>query len=203
MVFIESAVFTRQVRELLTDEEYWGLQWHLALSPKVGEVIQGTGGLRKVRWASGGGGKRGGVRVIYFYAARQNQVRLLLIYRKGVKDDLSAAEKKVLRKLNENGRSEFMNKKLFSELVESMTQMNEIVRGKRAPSRKFDIDANAIKALRAKIGLSQPKFAALLNVDVGTLRNWEQGRREPTGPAKALLTAISRDPTHVLKALAA
>src|SRR5436190_24091797 len=96
-----------------------------------------------------------------------------------------------------------MNKKLFRELVESMTQMNEIVRGKRAPSRKFQVDAIAIKALRAKIGLSQPKFAALLNVDVGTLRNWEQGRREPTGPAKALLTAISRDPTHVLKALAA
>ena len=102
MVFIESAVFTRQVRELLTDEEYRGLQWHLALSPKVGEVIQGTGGLRKVRWASGGGGKRGGVRVIYFHAVSQNQVRLLLIYRKGVKDDLSAAEKKILRKLNEN-----------------------------------------------------------------------------------------------------
>ena len=64
-----------------------------------------------------------------------------------------------------------MNKKLFSELVRSMTQMNEIVRGKRAPSRKFNVDAIAIKALRAKIGLSQPKFAALLNVDVGTLRN--------------------------------
>ncbi len=101
------------------------------------------------------------------------------------------------------GRSTSVNKKLFSELVESMTQMNEIVRGKRAPSRKFQVDAISIKELRAKIGLSQPKFAALLNVDVGTLRNWEQGRREPTGPAKALLTAISRDPTHVLKALAA
>jgi hypothetical protein len=101
MVFIESAVFTRQVRELLTDEEYADLQWHLALYPKAGEVIQDTGGLRKVRWASRDGGKRGGVRVIYFYAANQNQVRLLLIYRKGVKDDLSAAEKKVLRKLNE------------------------------------------------------------------------------------------------------
>ena len=102
MVLIESAVFTRQVRELLTDEEYWSLQWHLALYPKAGEVIQDTGGLRKVRWASGGSGKRGGVRVIYFHAVNQNQVRLLLIYRKGVKDDLSASEKKVLRKLNEN-----------------------------------------------------------------------------------------------------
>jgi len=52
-----------------------------------------------------------------------------------------------------------MNKKLFSELVESMNQMNEIVRGQRAPARKFQVDAIAIKALRAKIGLSQPKFS--------------------------------------------
>ena len=96
-----------------------------------------------------------------------------------------------------------MNKRLFAELVESMTQMNEIVRGERAPSREFHVDAIGIKALRSKLGLSQPKFAALLHVNVGTLRNWEQGLREPTGPAKALLIAISRDPTHVLKALAA
>jgi len=95
-----------------------------------------------------------------------------------------------------------VNKKLFAELVESMTQMNEIVRGERAPSREFHVDPIAIKALRSKIVLSQPKFAALLHVNVGTLRNWEQGLREPTGPAKALLKAISRDPTHVLRALA-
>ena len=102
MIFVESAVFTRQVRELLTDEEYTFLQWHLALNPKAGAVIQGTGGLRKVRWASGSAGKRAGTRVIYFHASSQNQIRLLLIYRKGVKDDLSAAEKKILRQLNEN-----------------------------------------------------------------------------------------------------
>lgn len=96
-----------------------------------------------------------------------------------------------------------MNKKLFADLVESMTQMNEIARGERAPSREFRVDAVSIKELRSKIGLSQTKFAALLHVNVGTLRNWEQGLREPTGPAKALLVAIGRDPTHVLKALAA
>lgn len=96
-----------------------------------------------------------------------------------------------------------MNKKLFAELVESMAQMNEIVRGERAPSREFHVEPLAIKELRSKLGLSQPKFAKLLHVDVGTLRNWEQGRREPTGPARALLTAIRRDPIHVLKALAA
>jgi putative transcriptional regulator len=96
-----------------------------------------------------------------------------------------------------------VDKKLFGELVESMKQMSEIVQGKRAPSRRFVVNATSVKKLRSKLGLSQPKFAALLHVDVGTLRNWEQGRRKPTGPAKALLTAISRDPEHVLKALAA
>jgi len=95
-----------------------------------------------------------------------------------------------------------MNKKLFDELIESMTQMNEIAHGEREPSREVYTDALSVKSLRLKLGLSQPKFAQLLQVDVGTLRNWEQGRRDPTGPAKALLRAISHDPTHLLKALA-
>lgn len=102
MVFIESAVFTRQVQELLTDEAYARLQEYLALNPKAGQVIQDTGGLRKVRWAVPGSGKSGGVRVIYFHAMAQAQIRLLLIYAKGVKDDLNAAEKRVLRKLNQD-----------------------------------------------------------------------------------------------------
>lgn len=96
-----------------------------------------------------------------------------------------------------------MQKKLFNRLVESMRQMDEIARGERAPSREFFIDAAQVKEIRALTGLSQPKFARILHVDVGTLRNWEQGRREPTGPARALLRAIKNDPRAVLKALAA
>jgi len=102
MVFIETPVFTRQVQELLSDEAYSAFQWYMALNPEAGDVIQGTGGLRKVRWSVAGGGKRGGVRVIYFHVAAQAQVRLLLIYRKGVKDDLTAAEKRTLRRLNQD-----------------------------------------------------------------------------------------------------
>ena len=102
MVFIETPVFTRQIQELLSDEAYSAFQWYMALNPEAGDVIQGTGGLRKVRWSVAGGGKRGGVRVIYFHVAAQAQVRLLLIYRKGVKDDLTAAEKKTLRTLNQD-----------------------------------------------------------------------------------------------------
>jgi hypothetical protein len=102
MIFIESPVFTSQVKDLLTDEDYGQFQQCLAAHPKMGDVIQGTGGLRKVRWSVPGSGKSGGVRVIYFHLTADAQIRLLLIYRKGVKDDLVAAEKKALRKLNQN-----------------------------------------------------------------------------------------------------
>jgi len=90
----------------------------------------------------------------------------------------------------------------FDELLTSVKQMDEIRRGERIPSRVFRIDVIEIKAVRESTGLSQANFALLLNVDVGTLRNWEQGRRAPTGPARALLRAIRKDPKHVLAALA-
>jgi putative transcriptional regulator len=92
--------------------------------------------------------------------------------------------------------------KFFDELMESVQQMDEIVRGERRPSREFQVDALQVKEIRKATGLTQAKFAALIDVQLGTLRNWEQGRREPTGPAKALLKAIHNDPIHVLNALA-
>lgn len=95
-----------------------------------------------------------------------------------------------------------MDNKLFDRLVESMTQMNEIIDGERVPSREFVVDALHVKEIRKKTGLTQANFCHLIGVNLGALRNWEQGRREPTGPAKALLRAISRDPRHVLAALA-
>jgi putative transcriptional regulator len=95
-----------------------------------------------------------------------------------------------------------MEQKLFSRLLESVEQMDEIVRGERQPSREFTIDAMQVKAIRQTTGLSQAKFAAMIDVQLATLRNWEQGRRDPTGPAKALLRAIHNDPAHVIQALA-
>ena len=95
-----------------------------------------------------------------------------------------------------------MVKALFEQLTASMRQMNEIDEGSREPSRTFTIDALKIKEIRQASGLSQTKFASLIAVSVDTLRNWEQGRRSPTGPARALLRAIARDPQHVIPALA-
>jgi putative transcriptional regulator len=95
-----------------------------------------------------------------------------------------------------------MDKKLFAQLAESMEQMGEISRGERAPAKETFVDAVSVKAVRAATGLSQARFAKVIDVEVGTLRNWEQGRRTPTGPAKALIRAIKKDPEHVMKALA-
>jgi putative transcriptional regulator len=68
----------------------------------------------------------------------------------------------------------------------------------RPPPSATDIDVRAVRALT---GLSQPKFAELLGIELATLRNWEQGRRSPTGPARALLRAICKSPIEVVQAL--
>ncbi|MDX7992979.1 type II toxin-antitoxin system RelE/ParE family toxin, partial [Xenorhabdus littoralis] len=99
--FIETLIFTEDCKDLLSDDEYREFQQYLADNPAAGDVIQHTGGLRKTRWSSGGKGKRGGVRVIYYHKVDASHIRLLLIYKKGIKDDLSESEKKVLRTLNE------------------------------------------------------------------------------------------------------
>jgi mRNA-degrading endonuclease RelE of RelBE toxin-antitoxin system len=101
VIFIETPIFTEDLLNLLSDEEYAELQKYLANNPLAGDVIQSTGGLRKVRWAAGGKGKRGGVRIIYYHVTPDSQIRLLLIYKKGIQDDLTTEQKKILRHINE------------------------------------------------------------------------------------------------------
>ena len=100
MVFIETPIFTVDVQELLSDEDYAALQQTLVTQPNAGDVIAGTGDLSKIRWTTAGRGKRGGTRVIYYHIVVQAQIRMILIYRKGIKDDLTPREKAVLRKIN-------------------------------------------------------------------------------------------------------
>lgn len=94
-----------------------------------------------------------------------------------------------------------MNEKDFELLCESIRQAGEIRRGVRKPSRKFVIESPDPKAIRERLGLSQSRFASIIGVSVRTLQNWEQGRREPEGPAKALLRVVDREPQAVLHAL--
>jgi putative transcriptional regulator len=94
-----------------------------------------------------------------------------------------------------------MDEKLFEDLLASVTQAGQILRGKRKPSRVFVLNALDVRRIRLDLQLSQAQFAALVHVSVKTLRNWEQGARAPGGPAAALLTAIRNDPRHVIAAL--
>ena len=94
-------MFTRQVVETLSDSEYAKLQMALVLRPELGDVIPGTGGLRKVRWgeSSRGRGKRGGIRVIYYWYRSEALIYLLLAYSKTERDDLTTEQKRILRTL--------------------------------------------------------------------------------------------------------
>ena len=89
----------------------------------------------------------------------------------------------------------------FERLCESIQQAGEIRRGNRKPSRVFQYAAPDVKSIRERLGLTQGRFAALLGVSSRTLQNWEQGRRQPDGPAKALLRVVEREPQAVLHAL--
>lgn len=101
MEIIETSIFTRQIQLLLTDEAYRELQKALVARPDLGAIIVGSGGIRKVRWAARGRGKRGGARVIYYWAVKADQLLMLLAYAKNERDDLSPEQLKTLRTLVE------------------------------------------------------------------------------------------------------
>jgi len=90
-----------------------------------------------------------------------------------------------------------MRDELFEELLESVREGGAILRGERAPSRTFYAASPDIRQLRATYRLSQGQFAAMLGISVGTLRNWEQGRRTPDGPARVLLLVAAKHPDVV------
>jgi putative transcriptional regulator len=89
----------------------------------------------------------------------------------------------------------------FSDLLESVRQAGRIRRGKLKPGRVTTFKPADVRAVRAKLGKSQVEFALLIGVSVATLRNWEQGRRTPEGPALALLRVAARNPQAVIEAL--
>ncbi len=97
--FIETPVFTRQLLDLLSDDEYLGLQHLLVENPERGDIIKGGGGIRKIRYPIVGRGKSGGIRAIYYWVKDNQQIYMLLIYPKSKKDTLTEKEVAVLREL--------------------------------------------------------------------------------------------------------
>lgn len=106
--FIETTIFTRQIKQLATDDELRELQKELIESPDKGALIQKTGGLRKIRMATGNQGKSGSARVIYFLATSE-VIFLVMAYPKSTKDSLTDAEKTVLKKLVQQLKDEVLH----------------------------------------------------------------------------------------------
>ncbi len=98
MEFIEASIFTRYVYTYLTEDEYLGLQSFLMRYPDSGKIVPGSGGVRKLRWTMAGSGKRGGLRVIYYFKKKNDEIWLLTIYSKREVENIPAH---ILRKIAE------------------------------------------------------------------------------------------------------
>lgn len=104
MIFIETPIFTRRAKELMNEDAYIALQRVLVLNPSAGDVMEDTGGIRKIRIAAKGHGKRGGARVIYYHFVSASQIALLMIYPKNEQQDLPADERRALKAVIEHWR---------------------------------------------------------------------------------------------------
>lgn len=91
MLFIETSLFTKLVSKYLTDDEYMELQLYLMEHPDAGDIIRGSGGIRKLRWSRQGMGKSGGVRTIYYWAKSLHQIHMLTLYSKSEKENIDKA----------------------------------------------------------------------------------------------------------------
>lgn len=99
MRFVETPIFTKAVVELLKDDQYQALQLALLSRPHLGSVIRHSGGIRKTRWSLASSGKRGGIRIIYYFDAASETFYMLYAYRKSAREDLSAQQLRVLSRL--------------------------------------------------------------------------------------------------------
>jgi hypothetical protein len=102
VVIVETKSFTTRIGDLLEDDDYRTLQLELVQRPTAGSVIPGSGGLRKLRWAVAGRGKRGGARVIYFWHPESARILMLFAYAKNEREDLTVAQRQALRRIVES-----------------------------------------------------------------------------------------------------
>lgn len=102
MEFVEAPLFTKLIYSYMNDAEYSALQTELASRPESGDIIPGSGGIRKVRWSGKGKGKRGGFRIIYYWKTRKDEIWLLTLYAKNEAEDISVNVLREIRKEIEN-----------------------------------------------------------------------------------------------------
>jgi putative transcriptional regulator len=179
---VETPAYLSKASKLLNENERAAVVDMIAAAPNLGVVMRGTGGLRKMRIPLMGRGKRGGGRP-------------------GQRTTYSTGR----RRKRTPGRfwRTKVKKKDFDGLMRGLREARAYARGKPAAGTKIHVRQRVdVVAVRTRTGLSQDAFARRIGVSVGTLRNWEQGRRRPDGPAMILLSMLERDPHIVERTLA-
>ena len=197
-----------QVFSTSTYERAKEMEDSIVAAPDAAPVIRGTGGIRKLRWAGSGRGKRGGIRVV-FYQAGPDVIYLLTACAKADREDLTPADSKALTRLVAAIKKELQGKvtmqrtDLGCEIETALGEVLAHVRGETGLSCRIvdDPAASRIVALRKRLRLSRQKFADRFGLDVRAVQEWEQGRRVPDRAARVLLTVIDRDPEAVVRAL--
>ena len=210
--FIEVPLFTKRWREIgLNDDDLLHLQIMLLKDPESGPVIEGTGGIRKVRFPLENRGKSGSARICYTDFAEYEVTYLITAFTKKDQENLTDEEKSVLRKLvkslreAERDRKEIVMSTLFEDLQEGLLQAIDYAKGQgpaRVVTYKIDpiteFDKEQIRQIRMNAQMTQHVLADYLGVSVKTVEAWERGRTHPTGPACRLLSLLSNNQTQVL-----
>lgn len=194
----EAPTFTRQAEKLFDENEKAELISFLADNPLSGDVIPDTGGVRKVRFAASGRGKRGGARVVYYFLDDSIPLYALLVYQKNEKVDLTPEEKRA-RGCDRGCEEEEMT--VFGEdLIQSLGEALAHVKGEGPAVVHAPVNPREV---RKHAGLTQAEMAPLMGMSLSGYRKWEQGQRAVSGPAAMLLRVIAREPEAVKRALVA
>ena len=208
---VETPAFLGDARSLgLSDGERLAIVMSIAANPAGGDVIEGTGGARKVRFAGRGKGKRGGYRVITFFSG----IFLLSIFAQKPEDGFGAERTTSIEiRPGRSGRDlqvrkgvEMRKRKATAgeRMIESARQALAFAKGRDNHGCEVHVPNHVdVKAIREKISLSQGEFAKLFGLSKRTMEHWEHGRRVPSGPARAFLTVIAHEPDAVRRALLA
>jgi hypothetical protein len=102
VLIVETRVFSRRIDALLSADEYRELQLQLASRPTAGVIVPGTGGLRKLRWSAAGRGKRGGLRILYYFHQQSERILMLFAFAKNERGDLTQSQREQLRRIVES-----------------------------------------------------------------------------------------------------
>lgn len=190
---VETNAFVARAASRMTEAERFAAIDMIARDPDRGVVIEGGGGIRKVRFAVGGRGKSGGVRIMYYFGDPRRPVFLT----DGVRQERPRQlEQGRAQRLGEGGQgnraglwSPAMTKQAFDSIMAGLEDALAYAKGdrRRGKAHVAQVPAVDVRKARRKLGMSQDRFAASFGVSVATVRNWEQGRRRPEGAARVLL----------------